>query len=212
MLVEAMAFAQEGKDPSEAIYAQEARGQQALVTSTQLPVEGSPGHTREYRKEAQEDEKKAWALMGIEWGDAQENELFRDATLPEGWKKERTDHSMWSDLLDEKGRKRAAIFYKAAFYDRKAHMHLERRFHLSRVYKDDNDDLIQFQFEVTDCGKQVFLGPALESEPYPGHEDRDRHSAWVENKDKVVESAKAPAAEWLEERYPEWESYAAYWD
>ena len=27
---------------------------------------------------------------------------------------------MWSDLLDAHGRKRAAIFYKAAFYDRSA--------------------------------------------------------------------------------------------
>ena len=31
---------------------------------------------------------------------------------------------MWSSVVDELGRERAAVFYKAAFYDRRAHMTL----------------------------------------------------------------------------------------
>ena len=42
--------------------------------------------------------------------------------LPAGWKKQATDHSMWSKLLDESGAVVASIFYKAAFYDRIAEM------------------------------------------------------------------------------------------
>jgi hypothetical protein len=50
--------------------------------------------------------------------------MFRPATLPEGWRREGSDHAMWSHIVDDQGRKRASIFYKAAFYDRGAHMSL----------------------------------------------------------------------------------------
>lgn len=52
------------------------------------------------------------------------DELFVNVKFPEGWKKQATDHPMWSDLVDPSGKKRAAIFYKAAFYDRRADMHM----------------------------------------------------------------------------------------
>jgi hypothetical protein len=47
-------------------------------------------------------------------------------SLPPGWKVVPTDHSMWSDLVDAKGEKRASIFYKAAFYDRDAFIRIEK--------------------------------------------------------------------------------------
>ena len=46
--------------------------------------------------------------------------LFREATLPEGYTRAKTPHDMWTDILDPDGVKVAAVFYKAAFYDRKA--------------------------------------------------------------------------------------------
>lgn len=90
---------------------QEARGQKALCESTLLPKEIMVGTRKEF-----ED-------LGIKFGE-EVDDLFVDATLPEGWKKEGTDHSMWSHIVDEKGKEIAAIFYKAAFYDRRAHMQL----------------------------------------------------------------------------------------
>jgi hypothetical protein len=51
-----------------------------------------------------------------------DNSIFCNAELPKGWKKRATDHSMWSELVDDKGVVRAQIFYKAAFYDRSAFM------------------------------------------------------------------------------------------
>jgi len=86
---------------------QEARGQQELCASTQLPQKGS--------------ESEEIQALGIEWGEsAKGDELFREATLPEGWEKRATDHSMWSEIVDETGKVRAEVFYKAAFYDRDA--------------------------------------------------------------------------------------------
>lgn len=46
--------------------------------------------------------------------------LFRQATLPPGWKRIGTGHSMHTSIVDKLGRKRAAIFFKNAYYDRRA--------------------------------------------------------------------------------------------
>ena len=89
------------------IEAQEARGQREFVESTQLPIEGS--------------NDLAILELGIEFGEPTlGDELFCEARLPEGWAKRATEHSMWSELVDEAGKVRAKIFYKAAFYDRRA--------------------------------------------------------------------------------------------
>jgi len=100
---------------------QEARGQRELVRSSQLPAKWG-GYN-------QFDASRLYAQMGIEViGITEDDPLFFKVILPDGWKKQATDHSMWSHLMDEKGRKRAMIFYKAAFYDRDAFIDPEQRF------------------------------------------------------------------------------------
>jgi hypothetical protein len=98
-----------------AIKAQEARGQQELVNAAVLPAECSA------------DDRTALEAAGVVFGDPVEgDDLFINVTLPEGWKKQATDHAMWSELLDAEGKVRANIFYKAAFYDRRADMYVPR--------------------------------------------------------------------------------------
>jgi hypothetical protein len=92
------------------IEAQEAQGQQTLVNSDILPKD-SPWNQLE--------------AMGIKRG-KDVDDLFVSVELPEGWKKVATDHSMWSELQDASGKVVASIFYKAAFYDRKAHLSLKQ--------------------------------------------------------------------------------------
>jgi hypothetical protein len=48
--------------------------------------------------------------------------LFRQATLPTGWAREGSEHSMGSYIVDELGRRRCSIFFKNAFYDRSANL------------------------------------------------------------------------------------------
>lgn len=96
-------------DSGQAIMNQEKRGQSDLVNSDVLPRDmggWSPGQV---------------AAIGIVIGEPVDD-LFVNVTLPDGWKKVATDHDMWSKLIDDQGRERAMIFYKAAFYDRKAHI------------------------------------------------------------------------------------------
>ena len=95
-----------------AIMAQEARGQEELVSSNQLPVRVIPEEDRELLIEA-----------GVKFGEPlPKDPIFCDVILPEGWKIIATKHSMWSDLVDNENQVRANIFYKAAFYDRSAHI------------------------------------------------------------------------------------------
>lgn len=60
--------------------------------------------------------------MGIEFLGPDEDELFLKVKFPPGWRKRATEHSMHTELLDNEGRVRANIFYKAAFYDRRANI------------------------------------------------------------------------------------------
>ena len=95
------------------ILAQEAAGQREMVNSDVLPTDlRSP--------------KQEFLDLGFTFGDQADGDpMFQHATLPAGWKREGSTHAMWSYLVDGDGFRRASIFYKAAFYDRSAHMSLD---------------------------------------------------------------------------------------
>lgn len=81
----------------------EQAGQAQVVASTKLPTKGS----------------EALAGLGFVLGDVDPRDpLFREVTLPPGWSKQGSDHAMASYVVDEIGRRRVEVFYKAAFYDR----------------------------------------------------------------------------------------------
>lgn len=91
---------------------QEKAGQQQLVNSDRLPSECR--------------DRTALEALGFTFGEPDPDDpLFMPATLPAGWRREATDHDMWSHVVDQHGRQRVAVFYKAAFYDRRAFMRLE---------------------------------------------------------------------------------------
>ena len=95
-----------------AIEAQEARGQAELLKSEMLPVK------------TQTDDDK-FIELGFQFDEpVNSDDLFRGARLPDGWKREGSDHAMWSYIVDDRGIRRVSIFYKAAFYDRDAFMGL----------------------------------------------------------------------------------------
>ena len=87
----------------------EAQGQREIVNSTVIPTRINSGSEEEL------------TALGFKLGDkVQGDPMFRSAELPDGWKREGSDHAMWSHIVDDLGRKRISIFYKAAFYDRDA--------------------------------------------------------------------------------------------
>jgi len=159
---------------------QEARGQQELVNSASLPTECR--------------DREALEAAGVKFGEPYPDDaLFCDAVLPKGWKKRATDYSMWSELLDAKGRVRARIFYKAAHYDRRADMHVERRYSVS-VFEDGSDK--NHRRAVVKDGETTI-------------HDLGEYRSGDYDKSRELEKA---ATNWLYERFPEWRSPAAYWD
>lgn len=91
----------------------EAAGQRELLFSNVLPVDT-------YR-----DTIEDFEALGFKFGDIVENDdIFQYAELPEGWERKPGGNSYWSVLVDTEGMERVGIFYKAAFYDRHAHMYI----------------------------------------------------------------------------------------
>lgn len=106
-----------GKNPG-AIERQEVEGQKQLTESSQLPVSGVIDGSFDQAFYMYES-------LGIKVISPSENDpLFFDVVLPNGWKINPTSHPMWSDLVDQDGNKKGHIFYKAAFYDRNAFFRL----------------------------------------------------------------------------------------
>ena len=168
------------------IEAQEKAGQTTFVANSQLPKDCP-------RKELE--------ALGFKFG-ADADNIFVSVVMPARWKKVATGHSMWSDLLDEKGRKRAGIFYKAAFYDRNAHMRLERRYSEDHYLPvNAKGEAVEwnknshFAVVVKDCGKEIHRVGL--------YEERDYSSC-----DALEKQARA----WLDERFPKWNEATAYWD
>jgi hypothetical protein len=101
-------------DTERYITGMEAAGQRQLVNSSVLPSEMRGG-------------REAFEALGFVFGEPVDGDpLFIAATLPDGWEKRGSDHDMWSYIYDADGNQRVAVFYKAAFYDRKAAMHIVR--------------------------------------------------------------------------------------
>ena len=183
-----------------AIPAQEKRGQTDLVESTSLPIKGSsdPEFLKSPIKIAPFDQENP----------EKPGDLFRKATLPPGWTKRASDHSMWSYVCDENGCRRAAVFYKAAFYDREAFIRLEQRFYMKQDYSDASYAKADTEatFQVTDMG-QGYESKVIYSKTYPlpdRETDRDAHYA-------ASNAAKAEMEAAFKKRYPNFKDPNAYW-
>ena len=158
---------------------QEAAGQRTLIETSMLPKEIS-GATRDQL-----------SSLGFKFG-ADADELFVTCELPAGWTKRGTEHSMHSELLDEQGRKRAGIFYKAAFYDRRADMRMEQRYGVESWREGSSNQMRRV--DATDCGNVIKeFGEAARND-------------W-DGQEALEKAAKA----WLVEQHPDWQSPLSCW-
>ncbi len=161
------------------IEAQEAAGQKSFVASESIPKQIN-GATREQLE-----------ALGFKFGN-DIDELFVQCQLPPGWTKKATEHSMHSDLIDDKGRIRAGIFYKAAFYDRRSDMYMKTRFRVEAW--NDGSEKGKRIVEITDCDKQIKCF---------GEYDEGN---WEDCK-KLKDIAEA----WLMDQYPDCKNPLAHW-
>ena len=170
--------------PSEAIEAQEARGQQELVTSRCLPTKGLDAWV------------KAFGIVVVKPVDG--DDLFTAVILPTGWEVRASGHSMWNYLLDQHGRCRARFYYKAAFYDRRAHCcKPDRRWSVGYLNTLVPSEPILTRV-VCNSGAEV---TSFTVEPDPAE------PPWMSD-----ERAEALAEQWLDAYRPNWRDPTAYWD
>lgn len=172
-----------GDGPS-AVEMQERDGQMEMGQPGQLPTEGL--------------DRELCGRIGIRIiGVVKGDELFTEVVLPEGWEVRPADDSRWTVLVDDRGRERAQMFYKAAFYDRKAHIRFERRFtaHGEPTNGYDSDSFMTDNRVgiVRDCGNEIY------------RTDEVRHD------DPVAGGLRGQAEAWLDERHSDWRDPAAYW-
>jgi len=162
------------------IEAQEKRGQLEQAKKQTLP--------RDMGKH-----RPALETLGFVFSTAPQNgrdDIFIECQFPAGWEKRPTDHSMWSELVDANGRVRGMIFYKAAFYDRRADCHLCVRYRAGRDY----------------------------SKPEPTYSAFDQGTAFKEfgtapaNDYASQDVKEAEALAWLEAEFPDFKNPLAYWD
>jgi|SRR5580692_10545489 hypothetical protein len=120
------------------------------------------------------------------------DELFVSITPPTGWTLRPSDHSMRSYIHDDQGRKRGAVFYKAAFYDRRANFYLTTRYTAGGDYRGEDYKNRYSNAKDTATGQILF-----ERGPFKEYSDQD-------------EADKA-ACSYLDNHHPEWRSVEAYW-
>lgn len=146
--------------------------------------------------------------VGVVFGKDQDD-LFVKVTLPVGWSKRATDHAMWSDLLDDKQRKRGAIFYKAASYDRSAHMTMNCRYAVDSYYGCDKDGT-----HVTEYSKITHFRTVVKDGETVIHtvDSKLRPKAYSKESYEQQSLDSAKACHWLDANFIDWRDVNAYWD
>lgn len=101
-----------GGDVANYIYEMEKAGQSQFVNSDTLP------------KQCDDKTMHMLAMWGIQTIESETDDLFQTVKLPNGWKRIPTEHDMWSHVIDDQGRVRIEVFYKASSHDRRADMRI----------------------------------------------------------------------------------------
>jgi hypothetical protein len=147
-------------------------------------------------------EREALEAEGFKFlGPVEGDDLFQYVVFPEGWTKRRTEHHMYTDLVDPQSRTRGSIGYKVAFYDdRWANFSLYCRYTVG--YEEG-------AHTVADRGTPVEgenYGKVLHRVPFARKAD-----GGVKDYDEYEASRKA-CTDWLAEHYPNWQDPTSYWN
>lgn len=222
--LDAWLLSERGEDPSKAIENQEKRGQAEVVRTQRLPRKindhnvpreifwAGVDQNMDYdtkrpiiAKNIETYTKAEYEKMGIEIIN-ETDDLFWNVKLPDGWEVKATDHSMWNEVRDNKGRKRMTFFYKAAFYDRGAFSNLQTRFQLDVTHIADPDSDYTV-WKASDFRGTVKDGDAIicQTKCVPATGDYSKDD---KIKDELWEELRA----FMNEHWPEYKDVHAYWD
>ena len=171
----------------------EKKGQEEVVYSTRLAKKMRPS-------------REDWEELGFEFEDIEGDRVLVNAKMPEGWSIRPTDNSYWTEIVDANGLRRGSMFYKAAFYDRDAHMDLEPRYGIRSRYTTSKDGLGETRTIIFgNDQEELFVAGSVT------HRRGESDEVWSK-KYKKEEALREIAKQWADENYPDWRSEKAYWD
>lgn len=216
--MDAFLYAMEGLDTSSAIERAERNAQQRIVRSSRLPkVVNELSLPDEISRKGVTDDmdyperfaiikqnnivytRSIYEKLGITITSDLHDSFF-DVELPEGWKIVPTDHHMWNDLLDSKGRVRASFFYKGD-YDR-TFINFNRRYSISAVAEgDDPFDTEKPLIGIVSDGKDVIYTTT-----------KFANSSDVLVRDSICRSILDLLNHYMDQNYPLYQDFLAYWD
>lgn len=180
---------------------QEYRGTQQASVSEVLPTDGLV----DYKPEGE------YGCLGFKIGEAvPDDDMFTYVELPPGWTKKPTNHSLWVDIVDEKGRKRTSFFYKAAFYDRSARMSDPVCRYIAQPGEFDPEDAFR-ELVILDRTKATWERDGTVCEAAILHKIRLTRASG-EKAFQVADRVRKQANKWLDEHYPQHADFTAYWD
>ena len=158
----------------------EKEGQQHVISNTMMARKMWPS-------------KEHFEQLGFIFEDIPGDDVLCYATLPDGWSMKETDNAMCTNIIDENRVIRGSLIYKAAVYDRRAHMYLKCHYMVCSRYADE-DHLID----------EIYFGNEKEILFVAGQTPIDAYDD--------IEKLKALAKQYAYENYPDWENVHAYWD
>ena len=175
------------------IEASERRGQTQFVESDILPTNIQDPYVNGNMEKG--SGRKLLESWGFKFGKPVGGDtIFTQAKLPEGWKKKGSDHDMWSYIVDEQGRERCGVFYKAAFYDRSAHMNITPRYRCDLQYEDEKLRQAGRSRGLVKEGEKVLFTGEWRSNPTEGGDYEKKYGAY--------EAAQKDAREWFKANLP----------
>lgn len=146
-----------------------------------------------------DEDRKALKKAGVKFGKVQDDGLFVQAKLPPGWRVLPTDHALWSDLVDDRGRKRASVFYKAAPWDRNASLRASCRYGIDVAHLVDD----RSRGVVRDGRRIIHVTDVVRNDPIEDiRADKGKFAS---------DKARQAAADWLMARFPKCSDPSAYW-
>lgn len=221
---DALLYAKEGEDPTKALDNAVKREQAKAIRNGCLPKKANEnGVPRDLLFKGIDDSmvyeqrskivyenactyaKDIYESMGISIvGDY--SDLLYSVHLPDGWEI-KSNGMYWSDVIDDKGRKRMSFFYKGGLYDRDAFVNFNRRY---------NYEISPFDKYETDAGYQErkFKPWSLVITDGGNHIKKLDEITPTTDKEYFAldDNLRKQALDYLDKEYPDWRDIKAYWD
>lgn len=133
LVYHAAGLAMVGLNSDVATLKQEEVGQSNFINSLQMPIKTNPHSGLGFAVDV-------YTRLGFKFLVTKESEvldpkddddLFMDVVLPDGWRKEGSGHAMWSYVYDNKDRRRLEVFYKGTSHGRRAFINVTPRYRAS---------------------------------------------------------------------------------